>query len=64
MLSASINAGVGRSRSPQNAKVGPAPGQAQTGSSSSSGLMPLLARYLKRICAMQYSISSRKNVNI
>ena len=47
MLSASINAGVGRGRSPHNAKVGPAPGQAQNVSSSSSGLMPLMARYLK-----------------
>ena len=60
MLSASINAGVGRSRSPQNAKVGPAPGQSQTGSSSSSGLMPLLARYLKRICAMKYLIHQER----
>ena len=64
MLSASINAGVGRSRSPHNAKVGPAPGHAQTGDSSSSGLMPLLARYLNRKYAMQYFVTSRKNVNI
>ena len=46
MLSASINAGVGRSRSPHNPRVSN-PGQAHNEPPSNSGLMPLLARYLQ-----------------
>ena len=48
MLSASINAGVGRASSPRNPKVSN-PGQAHNVTASNSGLMPLLARYIAHL---------------